>query len=103
MAIVAARTNCFCPPLATSLPDDDETVRRMDLRNILQERLLQDNLQSHNVWQSLDIDDLPQPFPVLSLDNIRSLIIGIDFLSKECIIFLLSFRCLPTENSTKLH
>ena len=45
MAIVAARTNCFYPPLATSSPDDDETVQRMNLRNILQERLRQDNLQ----------------------------------------------------------
>ena len=45
MVIVAARTNCFYPPLATPSPDDDETVRRMNLRNILQERLLQDNLQ----------------------------------------------------------
>ena len=45
MAIVAAHTNCSYPPLATPSPDDDETVRRMNLGNILQERLLQDNLQ----------------------------------------------------------
>ncbi|CAF4661862.1 unnamed protein product [Rotaria sp. Silwood2] len=45
--------------------------------NILHERLVQDNLQRHNVWQSTNIDDLPEPFPVFSLDNLRSLTIGV--------------------------
>ena len=74
---MAALTNCFHSPLVAPSPDDDETVRRMNLlltqSNVLQERLIQDNLQRHTAWQSIDIDDLPEPFPKMSLDDIRSL------------------------------
>ncbi|CAF3303856.1 unnamed protein product [Rotaria sp. Silwood2] len=87
MAIVAALTNCFHVPLVAASPDDDETVRRMSSlltqSNILHERLVQDNLQRHNVWQSTNIDDLPEPFFVLSLDDLRSLTIGISFSAKN--------------------
>ena len=93
VAIVAALTNCFHSPLVTPSPDDDETVRRMNLlltqSNVLQERLIQDNLQRHTAWQSIDIDDLPEPFPKMSLDDIRSLTLGISFLLK--VQYLLRF------------
>ena len=83
IAIVAALTNCFHLPLVAASPDDDETVRRMNSllmqSNILQERLIQDNLQRYSVWQSINIDDLSEPFPVLSLDDLRSLTIGTSF------------------------
>ena len=49
VAIVTALTNCFHSPLVTPSPDDAETVRRINLlltqSNILQDRLIQDNLQ----------------------------------------------------------
>ena len=107
VAIVAALTNCFHVPLVTSSPDDDETVRRMNSlltqSNILQERLVQSNLQRHNVWEPRDVDNLPEPFPVLSLDDLRSLTIGISFFYQKYVTFLLLFRYIPIEKSKKLH
>ena len=83
VAIVAALANCFHLPLVAASPDDNETVRRMNSlliqSNILHERLIQDNLQRHSVWQSIDIDALPEPFLVLSLNDLRSLTIGTSF------------------------
>ena len=84
--IVAALTNCFYSPLVTPSPDDDEAVRHMKLlltqSNMLQDRLIQDNLQRHTAWQSIEIDDLSEPFPTMSLAGIRSLTLGISFFVK---------------------
>ncbi|CAF4618720.1 unnamed protein product, partial [Rotaria magnacalcarata] len=81
MAIVAALNNCFHVPMVVASPEDDDIVRRMNQllskSNILQERLIQDNLQRHNVWRFIDIDNLFEPFPVLSLDDIRSITLGV--------------------------
>ncbi|CAF1560311.1 unnamed protein product [Rotaria magnacalcarata] len=81
MAILAALNNCFYVPTVVASSEDDDIVRRMNQllskSNILQERLIQDNLQRHNVWQLIDIDNLFEPFPVLSLDDIRSITLGV--------------------------
>ena len=80
MTIVGALSNCFHVPMVTTSPDDD-VIRRMSLllteSNVLQERLIQHDLQRHTIWQLIDIDNLPEPFPVLSLDDIRSLTLDI--------------------------
>ena len=101
--ILAALTNCFHSPLATPSSDDDETVRHMNLllkqSNILQDRLIQDNLQRHTAWHSIEIDDLPEPFPTMSLDDIRSLTLGISVFSKS-VKSSSFFRRLPIEKGT---
>ena len=107
IAIVAALSNCFHVPMVTASLDDDDTVRRMNLlltrSNVLQEQLIQRNLQRNSVWQLIDIDNLPEPFPVLSLDDIRSLTLGIKLLWEKLHSSLLFFsRCLPAQKSTRL-
>jgi hypothetical protein len=94
LAIAAALTNCFHVPMVTASPDDDNVVRRMNLlltqSNALHERLIQDNLMRSSVWQTTDIDNLAEPFPVLSLDYIRSLTLGSKFFNQKlitCILF----------------
>ncbi|CAF4521237.1 unnamed protein product [Rotaria socialis] len=81
MAIVAALNSCFHVPMVVASPEDDDIVRRMNQllskSNILHEWFIQDNLQRHNVWQCIDIDNLFDPFPVLSLDDIRSITLGV--------------------------
>ena len=81
LAIVAALTNCFHVPMIAASPDDDNIVRRMNRllkqSNVLQDRLVEDNLMRHRIWQATDIKNLAEPFPILSLDEIRSLTLGI--------------------------
>ena len=107
IAIVAALSNCFHVPMVTASLDDDDIVRRMNLlltkSNVLQEQLIQRNLQRNSVWQLIDIDNLPEPVPVLSLDDIRSLTLGIKLLWEKLHSSLLFFsRCLPAQKSTQL-
>jgi hypothetical protein len=95
LAIVAALINCFHVPMIASSPDDDNVVRRMnDLltkSNALHERLVRDNLMQSNVWQATDIYNLTKPFPILSLDYIRSLTLGNIILYQNRIDYLLGF------------
>ncbi|CAF4409435.1 unnamed protein product [Rotaria magnacalcarata] len=63
MATIAALNNCFHVPTVVASPEDDDIVRH--------------NLQQHNVWQFIDIDNLFEPFPVLPLDDIRSITLGV--------------------------
>ena len=81
IAIIAALSNCFHVPMITASPDDDNVVRRMNnlltQSNMLQERLVENDLLKHRVWQEIDTDNLSQPFPRLSLDDIRTLTLGI--------------------------
>ena len=81
IAIIAALSKCFHVPVVTASPDDDKLVRRMKKlltqSNMLQERLVEDDLLKHRVWQEIDTDNLSQPFPRLSLDDIRTLTFGI--------------------------
>lgn len=104
IAIAAALTNCFHSPLVTPSPGDDETVRRMNAllmqSNILQERLIRDGLQRHTIWHSIDIEDFHEPFPVMSLDDIRSLTIGTESFSKN--VTCAFFRCLSIKKGKKL-
>ncbi|CAF4115405.1 unnamed protein product [Rotaria magnacalcarata] len=51
MVIVAALNNCFHVPMVVASPEDDDIVRH--------------------------IDNLFEPFPVLSLDDIRSITLGV--------------------------
>ncbi|CAF4738959.1 unnamed protein product [Rotaria socialis] len=77
----SALNNCFHLPMVVASPKDDDIIRRVNQllskSNILQEWLIQDNLQRHDVWQFIDIDNLFEPFPVLSLDDIRSITLGV--------------------------
>jgi hypothetical protein len=58
IAIVATLTNCFHVPMAAASPDDD-------------------NLMRHRIWQATDVNNLAEPFLILSLDDIRSLTLDI--------------------------
>jgi hypothetical protein len=81
IAIVAALTNCFHVPMVTASPDDNSIVLRMNhlltQSNLLQERLVEDNLMRHRLWKAIDVNNLAKPFPILALDDIRSLTLGI--------------------------
>ena len=67
--------------MVAASPDDDNIVRRMNhllmQSNVLQDRLVEDNLIRHRIWQATEINNLPEQFPILSLDDIRSLTLGI--------------------------
>ena len=80
LAIMAVLNNGFDVSMVTPLPDDDNIVRRMSCFltqcNALHRRLIQDNLMQSGVWKRIDIDNLAEPFPVPSLDYIRSLTLG---------------------------
>ena len=60
IAIIAALSNCFHVPMITASPDDDNVVRRMNnlltQSNMLQERLVENDLLKHRVWQEIDTD-----------------------------------------------
>jgi hypothetical protein len=79
-AIVAALCNCFHIPMVVASADHDDIIRRMNTlltqSNVLQERLMEENLMRHHVWQQTRINDLNEPFPVLTIDEIRSLTLG---------------------------
>ena len=53
--------------------------------NVSQERLIQHDLQRYTIWRLINIDNLPEPFPVLSLDDIISLTLGIRLFYQEFI------------------
>ncbi|CAF1980574.1 unnamed protein product [Rotaria magnacalcarata] len=57
MATIAALNNCFHVPMVVASPEDDDIVRH--------------------------IDNLFEPFPVLPLDDIRSITLGIKFFIKS--------------------
>ena len=95
LAIVAALNNCFHVPMVISSPDDDNIVRRMNClhtqSNALHGRLIQDDLMRCGVWKTTDIDNLAEPFPVLSLDYIRSLTLSNKLFNQRLIICILRF------------
>ena len=95
LAIVAALNNCFHVSMVTPSPDDDNMVRGMNClltqSNALHGRLIQDNLMRSGVWKTADIDNLAEPFPVLSLDYIRSLTLGNKLFNQKLITCVLRF------------
>jgi hypothetical protein len=82
LAIVGALNNCFHVPMVTDSPNHDDLVRQMNRlftqSNSLQGTLIENNLMRCAVWKVADIDNLSQPFPVMSLVHIRSLTLGKD-------------------------
>ena len=92
-AIVAALSNCFHVPMVAASSDDDNVVLHMNRlltqSNVLQERLIEDNLMRRHVWQPTDVNNLAESFPTLTLDDIRSLTLGIKLLQQKLMKYFL--------------
>ena len=56
---------------------------------MLQERLIEDNLMRRHIWQATDVNNLAESFPTLTLDDIRSLTLGIKLLQQKLMKYFL--------------
>lgn len=83
LSIAAALINCFHVPMVTASSEDDNIVQQMNRllgqRNLLQHYVQTNGLERPGTWRPIEINDLAIPFPVLSLDYIRSITLGEEF------------------------
>ena len=104
---MATLSNCFHVPVVAASSDDDNVLLHMNRlltqSNMLQERLIEDYLMRRHVWQATDVNNSAESFPTLTLDDIRSLTLGIKLLQQKLMKYFLFFRCLSTKESTELH
>ena len=78
-AILAAVLNCFHTPMVTTSTTNDIIAHMNSLRtksNALQTYLMHNQLTRSTIWNVINVQHLTQPFPRLSLSELRTLTLG---------------------------